>query len=149
MQFGEDCESAPSTGDRPMGSKCESIARDRTGSGMGSAPILFRFAVRLRLAPPFPGLVLLVEIVPPAGDLAIRLTTTGGHDRLSKLLGAINRDHVEARRRMELGKAIVDAARGEEYGQVPGWWYDFDKQYQAGEWRRQPQADGNAEEDWR
>ena len=50
----------------------------------------------------------------------------------------------------ELGKAIIAAARGEQYGQVPGWWYDFDKQYQAGEWRRKPQADGNnVEEDWR
>ncbi len=49
----------------------------------------------------------------------------------------------------ELGKAIVAAARGEQYGPVPGWWFDFDKQYQAGEWRRQPEADGKAEEDWR
>ena len=45
----------------------------------------------------------------------------------------------------ELGKAIVAAARGEQYGQVPGWWCDFDKQYQAGEWRRQPEAAVNAE----
>ncbi len=31
----------------------------------------------------------------------------------------------------------------------PRWWYDFVKQYEAGEWRRNPQADGNAEEGWR
>ena len=31
----------------------------------------------------------------------------------------------------------------------PMWWYDFVKQYEAGEWRRNPQADGNAEEGWR
>ena len=49
----------------------------------------------------------------------------------------------------ELGKAIIAAARGEQYGPVPGWWYDFDKQYQAGGWQRNPQADVNAEEDWR
>ena len=41
----------------------------------------------------------------------------------------------------ELGKAIIAAARGEQYGQVPGWWYDFDKQYQAEEWRRKPEDD--------
>ena len=47
----------------------------------------------------------------------------------------------------ELGKAIIAAARGEQYGQVPGWWYDFEKQYQAEEWRRQPQAE-DGEDDW-
>ena len=41
----------------------------------------------------------------------------------------------------ELGKAIIAAARGEQYGQVPGWWYDFDKQYEAGQWRRKPEDD--------
>ena len=35
----------------------------------------------------------------------------------------------------ELGKAIIAAARGEKYGQPPGWWFDFLKQYEAGEWR--------------
>ncbi len=47
----------------------------------------------------------------------------------------------------ELGKAIIAAARGEQYGQVPGWWYDFDKQYQAGEWRRKPEVE-EGEDDW-
>ena len=46
----------------------------------------------------------------------------------------------------ELGKAIIAAARGEAYGQVPGWWYDFDKQYQAGEWRRKPEV--GDDDDW-
>ena len=53
-----------------------------------------------RLAPPFLGLVLLVEIVPPAGDLAILLATSSGNDRLAKFLSTINRDHVETRRRI-------------------------------------------------
>ena len=48
----------------------------------------------------------------------------------------------------ELGKAIVAAARGEPYGDPPGWWYDFAKQYEAGEWRRQPKAVGKWDEDW-
>ena len=55
------CVSAPSSGGRPRASKCESTVRGHTGLGMGSAPTLFRVAVRLRIAPPFPGLVLFVE----------------------------------------------------------------------------------------
>ncbi len=43
----------------------------------------------------------------------------------------------------ELGKAIVAAARGEKYGQPPGWWHDFSKQYEAGEWRRKPEGDAH------
>ncbi len=39
----------------------------------------------------------------------------------------------------ELRKAIIAAARGEKYGQPPGWWYDFLKQYEAGEWRTKPE----------
>ena len=46
----------------------------------------------------------------------------------------------------ELGKAIIAAARGEKYGQPPGWWFDFLKQYEAGEWRRKPkEEDGESE----
>ena len=47
----------------------------------------------------------------------------------------------------ELAKAIIAVVHSEHYGQVPDWLYDFDKQYQAGEWRRQPEADGHVEED--
>ena len=47
----------------------------------------------------------------------------------------------------ELGKAIIAAARGEKYGQPPGWWFDFLKQYEAGEWRRRPKLE-DAEGDW-
>jgi hypothetical protein len=36
----------------------------------------------------------------------------------------------------ELGKAIIAVAKGERYGEPPGWWFDFIKQYEAGEWRR-------------
>ncbi len=42
----------------------------------------------------------------------------------------------------ELGKAIIAAARGEKYGQPPGWWFDFLKQYEAGDWRRKPKEEG-------
>ncbi len=41
----------------------------------------------------------------------------------------------------ELGKAIIAAARGEKYGQPPGWRFDFLKQYEAGEWRRTPKEE--------
>ena len=40
----------------------------------------------------------------------------------------------------ELGKAIIAAARGEKFGQPPGWWFDFLKQYEAGDWRKNPVA---------
>ena len=41
----------------------------------------------------------------------------------------------------ELGKAIIAAARGEKYGQPPGWWFDFLKQYEAGDWRTKPKEE--------
>ena len=41
----------------------------------------------------------------------------------------------------ELGKAIIAAARGEPYGNPPGWWPDFIKQYEAGAWRRMPKRE--------
>jgi hypothetical protein len=38
------------------------------------------------------------------------------------------------------GKAIIAAARGEPYGQPPGWWPDFLKPYEKGDWRSKPEA---------
>ena len=41
----------------------------------------------------------------------------------------------------KLGKAIIAAAKGEPYGNPPGWWHDFIKQYEAGEWRKKPEVE--------
>lgn len=46
----------------------------------------------------------------------------------------------------DLGKAIIAAAKSEPRD-PPGWWYDFDKQYQAGEWRRKPEFENEPDDD--
>ncbi len=87
---------------------------------MGSVSALFHVAVRFRLAPPFPRLVLLVEIVPPAGDRAVLLATCSGEDRLAKLLSAIHGDQLETRRRIPdlLDLVAVEGATPDQPGTV-------------------------------
>ena len=92
--------------DHPFQGADRRRVRHRCGNGQAVAGLL-KNLFDVWLAPPIVHFVLLDEIRPPARRIVVGLATGGGDDRLAKLRGAVDGDHVEPRRGIRRNEPLL------------------------------------------